>query len=119
MPAPLRTCTKNEHHNCLGGGLVYLRPVGYIFCRIGACAAAQHTSRASSRAAVLDQCAIVLKSRGLVFWLDCVAVSEVAVASLSVVGYMSIIRSTNHRFRMVTIYRKPSDAPAAKCVRTE
>ena len=59
------------------------------------------------RARVLDACARVLAPGGWLVWLDCVTWSHVAVPpALRVAGLVTLIRSTNHRFRLITFFYK-------------
>lgn len=58
------------------------------------------------RKKVLLECSKILKDDGLIFWLDCVSINHLEIKEFKLIGYISIIRSTNHRFRMVSIFQK-------------
>lgn len=58
-----------------------------------------------NRNKVVSECAKVLQSGGYLVWLDQV-LPMYRKRELSLVGTIGIVRSTNHRFRVVSIFRK-------------
>jgi len=58
---------------------------------------------------VLAECAKVVRPGGFIVWLDCISWEACGLpvpAELAVVGLASVVRSTNHRFRVVTIWQR-------------
>jgi len=60
-----------------------------------------------NRNKVVKECSIVLKKGGYLVWLDCV-LPMYRKDTLKLVGSIGVIRSTNHRFRIVSIWREES-----------
>lgn len=59
------------------------------------------------RSRVLAACAHVLAPGGWLVWLDCVTWSQIVVPpTLRIAGLVTLIRSTNHRFRLITFFHK-------------
>lgn len=58
-----------------------------------------------NRAAILEQCGLVLKPGGYVVWLD-QALPVFSNENLQLVGAIGFVRSTGNRFRLVTLFRK-------------
>lgn len=59
------------------------------------------------RAKVLQQCSMVLFDGGVLIWLDCITWLDIDIPfNLKIIGVIPIVRSTNHRFRLVTIFMK-------------
>lgn len=58
-----------------------------------------------NRNEVLKQCAIVLKPEGYVVWLDQV-LPMFSKQNLHLCGVIGVVRSTNHRFRVASIFKK-------------
>jgi SAM-dependent methyltransferase len=58
-----------------------------------------------NRNKVVKECAKVLKPGGLLVWLDCVY-PMYSKKDLQLIGTVGLIRSTNHRFRVICVYRK-------------
>jgi len=54
---------------------------------------------------VLSQCVPLLEPGGHLVWLDQV-LPMYRKAELSTVGYIGMVKSTNHRFRVITIFEK-------------
>lgn len=65
------------------------------------------------RKVVVSECARALATGGHLVWLDTV-LPMYRKAELTLCGLIGIVRSTNHRFRMVTIFEKVDDAHAAR-----
>ncbi len=61
--------------------------------------------KAPHRKKVLHECAKVLERGGLLVWLDLVF-PMFTKREFNIVGVVGIVRSTNHRFRCVTIFRR-------------
>ena len=59
-----------------------------------------------NRNTVLKECAVVLEPGGFVVWLDQV-LPMFSKQYLQLVGLIGIVRSTNHRFRVASIFQKP------------
>lgn len=60
-----------------------------------------------NREKVLHQCSQVLFDGGILIWLDCITWLDISIPSnLKIIGVIPIVRSTNHRFRLVTIFIK-------------
>ena len=68
-----------------------------------------------NRERVVSECAIVLRPGGFLVWLD-QALPVFSSNSLELVGSISYIRSTGNRFRVISIFRKPS---SQLCLPTE
>jgi len=64
--------------------------------------------RLVNRERVLAECAQVLRPGGVLVWLDCVTWNDVpgtrVPPELAIAGYMGLVRSTNHRFRLITVF---------------
>lgn len=60
-----------------------------------------------NRNKVVKECWKVLKPKGLLVWLDCIY-PMYSKKEMKLVGTIGVIRSTNHRFRVILIYRKHS-----------
>ena len=60
-----------------------------------------------NRERVISECAVVLKPGGFVVWID-QALPVFSSNELKLVGAISYIRSTGNRFRVVSIFQKPS-----------
>jgi hypothetical protein len=59
------------------------------------------------REKVLEQCSQVLFVGGILIWLDCITWLDINIpTNLKIIGVIPIVRSTNHRFRLVTIFMK-------------
>ena len=54
---------------------------------------------------VLKECVKVLKSEGHLVWLDQV-LPMYRKNELETVGYIGMVKSTNHRFRVITFFQK-------------
>lgn len=59
------------------------------------------------RNTVLRECVKVLSSNGHLVWLDQV-LPIYRKDELKVIGYIGMVKSTNHRFRVITIFEKIS-----------
>ena len=57
------------------------------------------------RNTVLHQCYLVLDEGGYIVWLDQV-LPQFTKQELHLCGVIGIVRSTNHRFRVVSIFKK-------------
>jgi len=62
-----------------------------------------------NRNTVLRECGIVLDTGGYIVWLDQV-LPMFRKAELHLCGLIGIVRSTNHRFRVASIFRKVKEA---------
>lgn len=58
-----------------------------------------------NRNKVLSKCIMVLKPDGFICWLDTV-LPMYRKADVVLVGTIGVVRSTNHRFRVVSIYQR-------------
>ena len=58
-----------------------------------------------NRNIVVKECYKVLKPTGHLVWLDCV-LPMYSKEQFSLIGTIGLVRSTNHRFRVVSIFRK-------------
>jgi len=58
-----------------------------------------------NRNTVVKECWKVLKPNGILVWLDCVY-PMYSKTEMKLVGTIGLIRSTNHRFRVICIYQK-------------
>ena len=59
-----------------------------------------------NRERVVQECALVLEPGGFLVWLD-QALPTFSNNDLQLVGFISYIRSTGNRFRVVSLFRKP------------
>tara|TARA_Y100000310_G_scaffold120427_2_gene119201 strand:+ start:4960 stop:5547 length:588 start_codon:yes stop_codon:yes gene_type:complete len=62
-----------------------------------------------NRNRVVSECFPVLRSGGFLVWLDQV-LPMYRKSEFTLVGTIGLVRSTNHRFRIVSIFRKGGDA---------
>lgn len=60
------------------------------------------------RNTVVKECYKILKPQGYLVWLDCV-LPMYRKTQLELIGTIGLIRSTNHRFRIVSIFRRTAD----------
>lgn len=67
--------------------------------------ASKYGTPACSRNVVIKQCEKVLKPGGFLVWLDQV-LPMFRKDEMQMVGSIGFVRSTNHRFRVITIFRK-------------
>lgn len=61
-----------------------------------------------NRNKVVSECSKILKPNGYLVWLDCVFPMH-RKSDVKFVGTIGLIRSTNHRFRVVSIFRKQDE----------
>ena len=64
-----------------------------------------------NRNKVLEECWCILEGGGYIVWLDQV-LPMFRKDRLHLCGLIGMVRSTNHRFRVVSIFRKKSSPPA-------
>ena len=57
------------------------------------------------RKTILNECIKVIKKGGHIVWLDQV-LPMYRKDDLKVVGYIGMVKSTNHRFRVITIFER-------------
>lgn len=61
-----------------------------------------------NRNKVVEECVKVLEPGGFIVWLDQV-LPMFSSSSLTIVGHIGVIRSTNHRYRVCIIWQKASE----------
>jgi len=67
--------------------------------------AIKYNTKMINRYKVVKECYKILKPKGLLVWLDTM-LPMYSKKLFTIVGCIGIIRSTNHRFRLVTIFKK-------------
>ena len=54
---------------------------------------------------VFNECYNVLKKDGILIWLDQV-LPQYKKTNFKIIGRIGMVKSTNHRFRVITIFQK-------------
>ncbi len=68
--------------------------------------AEKYTTPMVNRKKVLSECSKILKPGGYLVWLDC-SLPMHKKQELLMRGFISLVRSTQHRFRLVAFFKKP------------